>query len=143
MDRAATANRVTTTADRTRAISMRAMTLRILARWQVNSAIFAQDLQNAADQLGRNNPATPALNEAITAVNGAQSQALKGVILDPAEITKLKDVLGNAEVAVSRQLEVLVAKENARSPQEDSFPEGYVKQNAEYFKSLANQSPKQ
>jgi hypothetical protein len=100
-------------------------------------------LQSAADQLGRNNPAVPALNEAISAVSGAQSQALKGVILDPAEITKLKDVLGNAEVAVSRQLEVLVAKENARSPQEDSFPEGYVKQNAEYFKSLANQSPKQ
>ena len=44
---------------------------------------------------------------------------------------------------MSRQLEILVAKENARSPQEDSFPEGYVKQNAEYFKSLANQSPKQ
>ncbi len=82
------------------------------------------------------------MNEAISAVSGAQSRALKGVILDPAEITKLKDVLGNAEVAVSRQLEVLVAKENARSPQEDSFPEGYVKQNAEYFKSLANQSPK-
>ena len=83
------------------------------------------------------------MNQAITAVKGAESQALKGVILDPAMLTGVRDAIGNAEVAVSRQLEVLIAKENARSPQEDSFPEGYVKQNAEYFKSLANQSPKQ
>lgn len=82
------------------------------------------------------------MNQAITAVSGAESRALKGIMVDPAELTRVQDALGNAEVAVARQLEVLVAKENARSPQEDSFPEGYVKQNAEYFKSLANQSPK-
>ena len=77
----------------------------------------------------------------ITAIRGLESQALKGAIIDPAELTRLQDVLGSAEVAVSRQLEVIVAKENARSPQEDSFPEGFTRQNAEYFRSLANQKP--
>jgi hypothetical protein len=99
-----------------------------------------QNLQTARDTLGRNNPAAPALDQAISAVSGAQSQALKGVVLDPAELTKLKDATGNAEVAISRQLEILVAKENARSPQEDAAPEGYTKPVAEYFKGLANQN---
>jgi hypothetical protein len=74
----------------------------------------SQNLQTAANQLGRNNPAAEPLQQAISAVNTAQSQALKGAVIDPAELTKLKDVIGNAEVAISRQLEILVAKENAR-----------------------------
>jgi len=80
------------------------------------------------------------LEQAIAAVNAAQSRALKGAIIDPAELTKLREATGNAEVAISRQLEILVAKENARSPQEDSAPQGYTKPVAEYFKGLANQS---
>jgi len=78
--------------------------------------------------------------EILSAVNAAQSRALKGAIIDPAELTKLREATGNAEVAISRQLEILVAKENARSPQEDSAPQGYTKPVAEYFKGLANQS---
>jgi hypothetical protein len=70
-----------------------------------------------------------------------ESQALKGAKIDPSELARVQDAVGNAEIAVSRQLEVLVAKDNARSPQEDAFPEGYTRQNAEYFKSLANQKP--
>jgi hypothetical protein len=91
--------------------------------------------------LGRNNPAAPAFDEAINALGALESQALKGVKIDPSELARVQDLAGNAEVAVSRQLDVLVAKDIVRSPQEDAFPEGYVQQNAEYFKSLANPKP--
>jgi hypothetical protein len=38
---------------------------------------------------------------------------------------------------------VVIGKNNARSPQEDAFPEGYVRQGAEYFRSLANSGQSQ
>ena len=99
-----------------------------------------QNLQTALNQVGSRNPAAEPLQQAIAAVNAAESRALKGVVIDAAELTKLKEVVGNAEVAISRQLEILVAKENARSVQEDAAPEGYTKPVAEYFKGLANQN---
>jgi len=80
----------------------------------------------------------PAIQQAIDALKGLEGQALKGGAIDVSALTKAGDALDNAEIAVSRQLEVLVGKNNARSPQEDAFPEGYVRQGAEYFRSLAN-----
>jgi hypothetical protein len=104
--------------------------------WVTSVRIYRRRL----NQVGSRNPAAEPLQQAIAAVNAAESRALKGVVIDAAELTKLKEVVGNAEVAISRQLEILVAKENARSVQEDAAPEGYTKPVAEYFKGLANQN---
>ncbi|HLQ79185.1 MAG TPA: hypothetical protein VK210_17630, partial [Terriglobia bacterium] len=93
------------------------------------------------NRLERNNPARPELEQAIGALNGAASQALKGVNIDPAALTKAQEAVGNAEVAISRQLEIIVAKDNARSPQEDAAPEGSSKVVAEYYKRLATEKP--
>jgi len=76
-------------------------------------------------------------------MKGLESQALKGGNIDVSELTKVADALDNSEIAISRQLEVVIGKNNARSPQEDAFPEGYVRQGAEYFRSLANSGQSQ
>lgn len=91
--------------------------------------------------MGRNNPAATDVQQAIDALNGAASRVLNGVKIDVSEVTKLQDAVGSAEVAVSRQLDIIVAKDNVRSPQEDAAPDGTAKTVADYFKSLANQRP--
>ena len=40
---------------------------------------------------------------------------------------------------LSRELQVLFAKENIRSAQEEEIPEGYKKLVEEYYKKLSNQ----
>src|SRR6185436_19400559 len=78
---------------------------------------ISQDLQNVARGLPRNNAAIPAIQQAIDAANGLASQTLKGVNIDVSELTKLNDALDSSAIAVSRQLEVIIGKNNARSPQ--------------------------
>jgi len=62
---------------------------------------------------------------------------------DAAEIEKLAqqiiDPFRSIELELSRTLELLLAKENIRSAQEEEIPEGYKKLVEEYYKRLSNQ----
>ena len=66
---------------------------------------------------------------------------------DPQAIDKLAqqiiDPLRGVETELSRALQILLAKENIRSTQEDEFPEGYAKYLEEYYKKLSIATPKQ
>ena len=62
---------------------------------------------------------------------------------DPAQLDKLAqqiiDPFRSVELELSRELQVLLAKENIRSAQEEEIPEGYKKLVEEYYKKLSNQ----
>ena len=49
------------------------------------------------------------------------------------------DPFRSVELELSRELQVLLAKENIRSAQEEEIPEGYKKLVEEYYKKLSNQ----
>ena len=49
------------------------------------------------------------------------------------------DPFRTIELELSRTLELLLAKENIRSAQEEEIPEGYKKLVEEYYKRLSNQ----
>jgi len=52
------------------------------------------------------------------------------------------DPLRGIELELSRNLQLLLAKENIRSAQEDEIPQGYQKLVEEYYKKLSNPNPK-
>ena len=54
---------------------------------------------------------------------------------------QILDPLRGIELELSRELQLLLAKENIRSAQEDEIPQGYQKLVEEYYKKLSN--PKQ
>ena len=54
---------------------------------------------------------------------------------------QILDPLRGIELELSRNLQLLLAKENIRSAQEDEIPQGYQKLVEEYYKKLSN--PKQ
>ena len=68
-----------------------------------------------------------------------------GPELDPRAIDRLAsqiiDPLRGIELELSRNLQLLLSKENIRSAQEDEIPQGYQKLVEEYYKKLSN--PKQ
>jgi len=63
--------------------------------------------------------------------------------VDPGQLDKLAqqviDPFRSVELELSRELQVLLAKENIRSAQEEEIPEGYKKLVEEYYKKLSNQ----
>ena len=63
---------------------------------------------------------------------------------DPQAIAKLTNQIlepfRGVEMELSRALQILLAKENIRSAQEDEIPEGYQKVVEEYYKKLSNQN---
>ena len=79
--------------------------------------------------------------------------ALQGLARDargggnPQAIEKLAqqilDPLRGIELELSRSLQLLLAKENIRSAQEDEIPQGYQKLVEEYYKKLSNPNSKQ
>jgi hypothetical protein len=62
---------------------------------------------------------------------------------DPKEIERLAqqiiDPFRSVELELSRALQLLMAKENIRSAQEEEIPEGYKKLVEEYYKKLSSQ----
>jgi len=56
---------------------------------------------------------------------------------------QILDPLRGIELELSRELQLLLAKENIRSAQEDEIPQGYQKLVEEYYKKLSNPNPKQ
>ncbi len=56
---------------------------------------------------------------------------------------QILDPLRGIELELSRSLQLLLAKENIRSAQEDEIPQGYQKLVEEYYKKLSNPNSKQ
>ena len=100
-----------------------------------------RDIQNG---LGRNNPISQELERVAGAI---QALARDPRVGNPQAIEKLAqqilDPLRGVELELSRSLQLLLAKENIRSAQEDEIPQGYQKLVEEYYKKLSNPNPKQ
>ena len=98
-----------------------------------------RDIQNG---LGRNDPVSRELDQVAGALQNAIRDPRVG---DPRAIDRLAqqiiDPLRGIELELSRNLQLLLSKENIRSAQEDEIPHGYQKLVEEYYKKLSN--PKQ
>ena len=86
----------------------------------------ARDLQR---QLGPNNPLSRELEGIVNNLQGLMSNANR--LGDPSAIAKLADQIiepfRGVEMELSRALQIMLAKENIRSAQEDEIPAGYQK----------------
>ena len=96
-----------------------------------------RDLQN---QLGPKSPFAPGLAQVERNLQGA----LNGGFGDPRALDKLQQVIDpfkGVELELSKALQILLAKDNIRSAQEDEIPAGYQKLVEEYYKKLSNPKP--
>ena len=100
-----------------------------------------REIQNG---LGRNDPIARELDQVVGALQGLSRDPRAG---NPQAIEKLAqqilDPLRGIELELSRSLQLLLAKENIRSAQEDEIPQGYQKLVEEYYKKLSNPNSKQ
>ena len=98
-----------------------------------------RDIQEIRDQLGRNNDLTGDLNRIMEAVRRRMDGRYNG---DPAEIEALRreviDPFRSIELELSRELQVLIGKENIRSAADEEIPAGYKKLVEEYYKKLSD-----
>ena len=98
-----------------------------------------RDIQEIRDQLGRNNPLTGDLNRIMEAVRRRMDGQFHG---DPAEIEALRreviDPFRSIELELSRELQVLIGKENIRSAADEEIPAGYKKLVEDYYKKLSD-----
>jgi hypothetical protein len=99
-----------------------------------------RELQDIRAQLGRGNQFADDLARIEGNIRNLMN-ARNGV--DPGQLDKLAqqviDPFRSVELELSRELQVLLAKENIRSAQEEEIPEGYKKLVEEYYKKLSNQ----
>jgi hypothetical protein len=98
------------------------------------------ELREVQNGLGRNNPL---YNEFQGVINNLQAlERNSGLTGNPQAIEQLAqqiiDPLKSIELELSRELQILLAKENIRSAQEDDIPTGYEKFVEEYYKKLSS-----
>jgi hypothetical protein len=109
-------------------------------QWSREYAERLREIQDIRDQLGRGNEFADELARIEGNLRNLMNSRNGG---DPAEIAKLAqqiiDPFRSLELELSRELQVLLAKENIRSAQEEEIPEGYKKLVEEYYKKLSNQ----
>jgi len=101
-----------------------------------------REIQEIQSELGRNNPLASDLNRIAGDIRSLMRDPRLG---DPQAIEKLAqqiiDPFKSVELELSRTLELLLAKENVRSAQEEEIPAGYKKLVEEYYKKLSNTKP--
>ena len=101
-----------------------------------------RDVQDIRDQLGRNNPLRGDLNRIMDAIRQRMEQHYPG---DPAEIEALRreiiDPFRSIELELSRELQLLIGKENIRAAHDEEIPAGYKRLVEEYYKKLSNEGP--
>jgi len=96
-------------------------------------------LQNQIQQLGRGGNLPNAAADITQALNAAQNgqRRFDG---DPSEIEKIaKEILEplrQAEMELSKHLEVLVEKDKIRAALEDEVPAGHEKETKAYFEAI-------
>jgi hypothetical protein len=98
------------------------------------------ELRDIQQGLGRNNPL---YNEYQGVINALQNlERNSGLAGNPQAIERLAqqiiDPLKSIELELSRELQILLAKENIRSAQEDDIPTGYEKFVEEYYRKLTS-----
>ena len=101
-----------------------------------------REIQDIRNQLGRGN----ALGDDLDRIAGNIRDLMRDPrVGNPQEIERLAqqiiDPFRSIELELSRTLQVLLAKENIRSAQEEEIPSGYKKLVEEYYKKLSNQKP--
>jgi len=111
-------------------------------QWTREYQQLQTDLRDIQNGLGRNDPISRELDQVAGALQNAIRDPRVG---DPRAIDRLAaqiiDPLRGIELELSRNLQLLLSKENIRSAQEDEIPQGYQKLVEEYYKKLSN--PKQ
>ena len=111
-------------------------------QWMREYQQLQSDLRDIQNGLGRNDPISRELDQVAGALQNAIRDPRVG---DPRAIDRLAsqiiDPLRGIELELSRNLQLLLSKENIRSAQEDEIPQGYQKLVEEYYKKLSN--PKQ
>ena len=92
--------------------------------------------------MGPNNPLAQGLDQVARNLQGIINDPKLG---DPRAAEKLGqqviDPFKGVELELSKALQILLAKDNIRSAQEDEIPQGYQKLVEDYYKKLS--SPKQ
>jgi hypothetical protein len=100
------------------------------------------DIRDIRNQLGPNNPLAQGLDQVARNLQGIINDPKLG---DPRAAEKLGqqviDPFKGVELELSKALQILLAKDNIRSAQEDEIPQGYQKLVEDYYKKLS--SPKQ
>jgi hypothetical protein len=90
--------------------------------------------------LGGNNPLTRELEPIVGQLQGLMNNANR--LGDPQAIAKLANQIiepfRGIEMELSRALQIMLAKENIRSAQEDEIPADYRKYVEEYYKKLSS-----
>jgi hypothetical protein len=108
---------------------------------QINAALGQtvtdlQALRNQVQQLGRTGNAPNAAGDIQNALTAAQA-GQRRFTGDPSEIEKIaKEILEplrEAELELSKRLEVLVEKDKIRAAMEDEAPAGFEKETKAYF----------
>jgi len=114
-------------------------------QWQREFQQRLNEIREIQNGLGRNDPVSRELEQVAGALQGLIQNSRAGG--NPQAIEKMAqqilDPLRGIELELSRSLQLLLAKENIRSAQEDEIPQGYQKLVEEYYKKLSNPNSKQ
>ncbi|PYR85994.1 MAG: hypothetical protein DMG19_13875, partial [Acidobacteria bacterium] len=114
-------------------------------QWQREFQERLKEIREIQNGLGRNDPIARELEQVVGALQGLARDSK--AVGNPQAIEKLAqqilDPLRGIELELSRSLQLLLAKENIRSAQEDEIPQGYQKLVEEYYKKLSNPNSKQ
>lgn len=101
-----------------------------------------RDIQDLRNALPANDPLRQQLDQIANAMRVQAQSKYPG---DPAEIERLAnqivDPMKNVELELSRRLQIMMAKDNIRSAQEDEIPAGYRKLVEDYYKRLGSGKP--
>jgi hypothetical protein len=97
------------------------------------------DVRDIQNQLGPRNPLSQGLDQVARNLQAAINDSRFAG--DPRAIDKLQQIIDpfkGVELELSKALQILLAKDNIRSAQEDEIPAGYQKLVEEYYKKLSN-----
>jgi hypothetical protein len=107
-------------------------------QWGREYQQLLNDINEIRNNLGRNDPLSNDLGQVASQL---QQMIRDPRVGDPTVIERMAqqiiDPLKSVELELSRALELLLAKENIRSAQEDEIPLGYGKVVEEYYKKLS------
>jgi hypothetical protein len=98
-----------------------------------------QDLRNS---LAPGDPVAREIDQAMAALRVEARSNTPGNLAEVEKLAKeIIDPLKNVELELSRRLQIMLAKDNIRSAQEDEIPASYRKLVEDYYKRLGSNKP--